>query len=78
LFHPPDSDTVQFHQNHRRSSQSRGFNTEAVKFTDVVGVRSSQGVMTEFLIADSSPIEIHRRLRRVYDEDVINISSFRR
>lgn len=39
---------------------------------------SRQGVMTEFLIADSSPIEIHRRLRRVDDEDVINISSFRR
>jgi hypothetical protein len=35
-------------------------------------------VLTELLIADSSPIEIHRRLRRMYDEDVINISSFRR
>jgi hypothetical protein len=78
LFHPPESDTLQLHQNHRRPSQSRAFNTGAVKVTDVVGERSSQGVLTEFLIAYSSPIEIHRRLSRVYDEDVINISSFRR
>lgn len=35
-------------------------------------------MLTEFLIADSSKTEIHRRLRRMYDEDVINISSFRR
>lgn len=41
-------------------------------------MRISQGVLTEFLITDCSPIEIHRRLSRVYDEDVINISSFRR
>jgi hypothetical protein len=78
LFHPPEGDTIQPHQNHWRSNQSRAFNTVAVIVTDVVGVHSSQGVLTEFLIADSSPIETHRRLRRVYDEDVINISSFRR
>jgi hypothetical protein len=77
LFHPPESDTVQLHQNYRRSSQSRAFNTAAVKVTDVVDVSASQGVLTEFLIADSSLIEVHRRLRRLYYEDVINISSFR-
>jgi len=53
LFHPPEGDTIQFHQNHWRYSQSRAFNTVAVIVTDVVGVRSRQGVLTEFLIADS-------------------------
>lgn len=78
LFHPPESDNFQLYQNHWRPSQSRAFITGVVKVTDVVGVRSSQGVLTEYFIADSSPIEIRRRLSRVYDEDVINISSFRR
>jgi len=33
-------------------------------------------VVTEFLTAeDSSPIEIHRRLRSVYGVDVIDVSS---
>jgi hypothetical protein len=41
-----------------------------------VYVRTGPRVVTEFLTAeDSSPIEIHRRLRSVYGVDVIHVSS---
>jgi hypothetical protein len=44
---------------------------------DVVG--NMQRMVTEFLIAEgSSPIETHRRLNSVYDEDAIDVGSGRR
>jgi transposase len=45
---------------------------------DVVDVRSRQRVVIEFLTAEgSSPIKIHRRLRSVFGEDTIDVSSVR-
>jgi transposase len=45
---------------------------------DVVDVRTRQRAVIEFLTAEgSSPIEIHRRLRSVYGEDAIDVSSVR-
>jgi len=77
LPHPADSDTVQPHQHHRCSSQSRVFNTVAVQMADDVGIRTRQ--IIEFLGTESSsPIGIHRRLRSMYGEDAIDISSVRR
>ena len=42
-------------------------------------VRTRQRVVTEFITAEGfSPIEVHRRLRSVYGEDAIDVSSVRR
>ena len=39
-------------------------------------VRTRQRVVIEFLTAEGSrPIEIHRRLRSVYGEDAVDVSS---
>jgi transposase len=47
--------------------------------TDVVDVNTRQRMVTELLTAEgSSPIEVHRRLRSVYGEDAVEISSVRR
>jgi len=79
LPHPADSDTVQPHQHHRCSSQSLVFSTVAVQMADDVGIRTRQRMAIEFLVTESSsPIGIHRRLRSVYGEDAIDISSVRR
>ena len=46
---------------------------------DVVDIRTKQCVVIKFLTAEgSSPIEIHRRLRSVYGEDAIDVTSVRR
>ena len=79
LPHPPDSDTVQPHQHHRCSSQSRVFNTVAVQMADDVAIRTRQIMAIEFLGTESSsPIDIHGRLRSMYGGDAIDISSVRR
>jgi hypothetical protein len=79
LPQPADSDTVQPHHLHRCSSQSRVFNTVEVQMAADVGIRIRQIIATEFLGTESSsPIGIHRRLRSVYGEDAIDISSVRR
>jgi hypothetical protein len=78
LPHPPDSDTVQLHQDHRCSSRSRVFNTVAVQMADDVGILTRQSMAIEFLYTESSSlIDIHRRLRSVYGEDAIVINSVR-
>jgi hypothetical protein len=44
-----------------------------------VDVRIGQRAMMDFLTVEgSSPIEIQRRLRRVYSEDAIDVRSVRR
>jgi hypothetical protein len=45
---------------------------------DDVGIRARQRMVIEFLGTEgSSPIDIHRRLRSIYGEDVMDISSIR-
>ena len=79
LPHPPDSDTVQLHQDRRCSSQLRVFNTVAVQMADDVGIHTRQRMAIEFLGTESSSlIDIHRRLRSLYGEDAIDICSVRR
>jgi hypothetical protein len=69
------ANTVQICEDHRCSNQSRAFNA---LLADVVDVGTRQRVVTEFLTTeDSSPIEIHRRLRSVCGEDAIDVSSER-
>lgn len=41
-------------------------------------VRTGPRVGTEFIAEDSSPIEIHRRLRNVYGVDAIDARSYAR
>jgi hypothetical protein len=56
--------------NHLRSTQQQ------CKTADALYVRTRLRVVTEFLtVEDSSPIEIHRRLRSVYCVDAIDVSS---
>jgi hypothetical protein len=55
------------------------FNTVALQMADDVGIRTRQRVAIEFLGTESSSLkDIHRRLRSVYGEDAIDISSVRR
>jgi hypothetical protein len=74
LSYPPSSTTSINGASvyHVRSTQ------EQCKMADVVDIRPRQSVVTQFLIAEgSSPIEIHRRLRSVYDDmDVSSNAGF--
>ena len=68
---PPDSDTVQLHQHHRCSSQSRASNTLAVQ---------NGGCFERTYCAERVVIEFltEQTFKRLYVEDAIGVSSVRR
>lgn len=73
--YPLHSDTSQIREDDWCSDQTRAFNA---LLADVADVGNREKVITEFLnTEDSSPIEIHRRLRSLCSEDAIDVSSER-
>jgi len=74
LTYPPSSDTVQLHQDHWCSSQSRGFNTVAVQSNGRHGrtYKAESGNWISYY--DRENTEFHKRLRSLYGEDATDIS----